>query len=310
MIGMVEGNGHPYSWSAIINGRYNEKEMQNCGYPVIPEYLGKNKDKLGIEDAEVTHIWTDNPEDAVKVAKASYIPNVVKNPEDVIGKVDAVCIATDIGSEHIERIKPFLGKGLTIFVDKPLTDNRRDLLEFIKLYRSGERIISSSCMRYAEEIADLKRRDVGKLGLVTAFTCKSWERYGIHALEGLYQLVGPGFVSVRNVGEKERDMVILKHRSGADAVIWAYYEVYGGFGTYQKIGDKGADWCKFENTFAAFKAQLVEFVNFVRTGRYPFPPEETFELIAIIVGGIESREGGGKEIELTEIIPQGCFPRI
>ena len=35
---MSEGNGHPYSWSAIFNG-YNRDEMKNCIFPVIPEYL-------------------------------------------------------------------------------------------------------------------------------------------------------------------------------------------------------------------------------------------------------------------------------
>ena len=40
MLGMVEGNGHPFSWSAIINGRYDAEAMARCGYPVIPQYLG------------------------------------------------------------------------------------------------------------------------------------------------------------------------------------------------------------------------------------------------------------------------------
>ena len=31
VIGMSPGNGHPYSWSAIINGDYNEKAMQKQG---------------------------------------------------------------------------------------------------------------------------------------------------------------------------------------------------------------------------------------------------------------------------------------
>jgi len=39
MLGMIEGNGHPYSWSAIINGRYDTRAMARCPYPVIPQYL-------------------------------------------------------------------------------------------------------------------------------------------------------------------------------------------------------------------------------------------------------------------------------
>ncbi len=43
MLGMVDGNAHPYSWSAIING-YDPKAMRSAigdRYPVILDYLGQ-----------------------------------------------------------------------------------------------------------------------------------------------------------------------------------------------------------------------------------------------------------------------------
>jgi hypothetical protein len=41
IIGMSEGNGHPYSWSAIFNG-YDRNEMEReCPYACIPEYLNQ-----------------------------------------------------------------------------------------------------------------------------------------------------------------------------------------------------------------------------------------------------------------------------
>ncbi len=61
------------------------------------------------------------------MAKASLIPNVVERPEDVIGHVDAVIVATDIGHEHIVRCGPFVEAGIPVFVDKPLVDNQEDL---------------------------------------------------------------------------------------------------------------------------------------------------------------------------------------
>ena len=137
--------------------------------------------------------------------------------------------------------------------------------------------------------------------LVTAFTCKSWERYGIHALEGLYQITGPGFVSVRNVGTVERNIVLLRHKRGTECTIYAYNDAYGGFGAYQMFGTKGYRTCKFVDTFTAFKTQLAAFVEYVRTGRHPFPPEETFEMMRIIIAGIRSRDKGGREVELASI---------
>ena len=60
IIGTSKGNGHPYSWSAIFNG-YDPKYMKNCPYPVIYDYLSKQKfPEDNIKGASVTHIWTQN----------------------------------------------------------------------------------------------------------------------------------------------------------------------------------------------------------------------------------------------------------
>lgn len=48
MIGMSEGNSHPYSWSSIINGVFNADEKTRVGYPAVAAYLNANKDTLGI----------------------------------------------------------------------------------------------------------------------------------------------------------------------------------------------------------------------------------------------------------------------
>ena len=40
IIGMSHGNGHPYSWSAIVNG-YDHEYMKDCPFPVIQDYLKK-----------------------------------------------------------------------------------------------------------------------------------------------------------------------------------------------------------------------------------------------------------------------------
>ena len=166
MVGMVEDNGHPYSWSAIINGRYDAEVMAECGYPVIPQYLGAAPEgELGIPGATVTHIWCDDSADAEKVAKATFIPNVVEKPEDVIGEVDAVIIPTDKGWEHLDRARPFIEAGLPVFVDKPLTDRREHLRQFVKWQSEGKAILSTSAMRYAKEFAGAASRleELGEL---------------------------------------------------------------------------------------------------------------------------------------------------
>jgi len=303
MLGMVDGNGHPYSWSAIFNG-YDPEEMAKCPYPVIPVYLAKEpKDTLQIPNAEVTHIWTDNPDDAIHVAKASKIPNIAEKATDVIGKVDAVIISTDKGYEHVERCRPFIEAGMPVFIDKPLTDNIHDLKQFVEWERQGAKIMSSSCMRYSKEYAPyrMSTHDLGELRFVTITTPKSWERYGIHALEGIYPILGPGFVSVRNTGTIERNIVHIKHSSGTDVVVAAISDMFGSFGVLQLCGTAGHAEVSFSDTFYSFKAQLMAFVNYLRTGVRPFPFEETIELMKLVIAGIKSREEGGREIFIDEI---------
>jgi predicted dehydrogenase len=304
MLGMVDGNGHPYSWSAMFNG-YDPEAMAACPYATIPDYLGTQpSETLRIPDACVTHVWTDDPADAEKVAAASLIPNVVASPEDVIGHVDAVIVATDKGHEHVDRCRPFVKAGLPIFVDKPLVDNEGDLRIFREWNEEGHPILSSSALQYAKEFMPYRAstHDLGELRYATITTAKTWERYGIHALSGVYPIFGPGFLSARNTGTETRNVVHFKHACGADVVVVATDDMYGGFGVMQISGTVGSVQVASRDTFYMFKAQLDAYVSFLRTGERPFPWSETEELMKMLVAGIVSREEGGREVLLSEIL--------
>jgi len=303
MLGMVEGNGHPYSWSAIFNG-YDEEAMASCPYPVIPEYLGKEpKETLQIPGARVTHIWTDDPAQAQHVARCSLIPNVVATDTDVIGQVDAVIVATDKGYEHVDRCRPFVEAGLPLFVDKPMVDNAQDLRVFCDWIGQDRAIMSSSCMRYCKEYMPYRAstHELGELRYVSISTPKSWERYGIHALEGMYPILGPGFISVRNTGTAERSIVHLKHERGVDVLVAACKDMFGAFGVLTLCGTAGHAQVTMKDTFYAFKSQLAEFIRYLRTGTRPFAFDETVELMKLLIAGIQSRQESGREVFLAEI---------
>ena len=307
MLGMIEGNGHPYSWSAIVNG-YDPAAMAACPYPVIPVYLGKQPLESGAHPRRrVTHIWTDDPADAPRVAAASKIEHVVQRPEDVIGQVDAAIIATDDGDEHVRRARPFIEAGLPVFVDKPLATNLADLNQFLALAlgRAGRSCPPAGCATAPEMRAVAERQDeLGELRWITSLTCKTWERYGIHALEAVYPLVGPGFTYVQTVAQPGSDLVCLRHRSGVQLTIAAIHDAAGSFGTVHVYGTKGQLPLRLTDTYTAFREQLVAFIEFVRTGRRPFPFEQTVELMAILIAGIRSREQSGRAVALDEVLEQ------
>jgi predicted dehydrogenase len=306
MIGCSEGNGHPYSWSAMFNGYDRERMTRECPFPGIPQYLNREPEAtLTIPGARVTHICCegDGGFTAEHVAACARIPHVVARPEEVIGRVDAVIVATDIGGEHVARCRPFVEAGLPVFVDKPLADRSEDLRTFCDWVASGKPLMSSSCMRYAKEFMPYRAstRNLGDLRFATITTPKSWEKYGIHALEGIYPIFGPGFLTARHGGTRERNLVHLTHRCGADIVVAAIADMYGAFGGLLLGGTAGQAQAAFSDTFFAFKAQLEAFVAYLRSGTRPFPFEETEELIRLVIAGLRSREQGGREVAVTDV---------
>ena len=300
IIGMTEGNGHPYSWSAMFN-KYNREAMtKECPFPVIPEYLNKEDyDKIGIPGAEIRVIYCDNVKDAEHVAKCSLIPEISARPEDMIGKVDAVIIATDIGNEHVERAKPFIEANIPLFIDKPLCDTYDDLAFFKNAREKGAKLISSSSMRYCKELVPYLNgnfHEVGQTRLITYNMPKKWETYGIHALEAVFALMGPGFISIRNTGSEGRNILHLKHKNNFDVVISNIYDCFGAPLTIQ--GTAGTISIKIQDSYYAFRTQLVKFVEYLRTGTEPVDFRHTEELMKLVIGGRESREADGKEIRI------------
>lgn len=306
MLGMIEGNGHPYSWSAIING-FNPEAMAACPYPAILSYLGKQRvEEVRVPGARVTHLWTDDPADAPKVAAASLIPNIVSKPEEVIGQVDAVIISTDDGDDHIRRVRPFIEAGLPVFVDKPMATNMADLRQFVQWHEAGATILSTSGMRYAPEMRlnEEQQALVGDLRWITSFTCKTWERYGIHALEAVEPLLGTGFITVQAHSDAGGDVMHLTHRGGVRATIGALHDAYGSFGAVHLYGTKGQLPLRLTDTYSAFRGQLAAFIEMLRTGVRPLPFAETVELMAVIIAGRRSREQSGAIIHIADILSE------
>jgi len=306
VLGISPGNGHPYSWSAMFNGYDRELMTRECPYPGIPKYLNlQPPETLAIPGAKVTHICCTGEGEftAEHVAECSLIPHVVNRPEEVIGEVDAVIIATDIGSEHADRVRPFVEAGLPVFVDKPMVDSLDDLSIFNEWIAEGKPILSSSSMRYAKEFIPyhLSTANLGELRYVSVTTAKMWETYGIHALESIYPILGPGFLTARNVGTADRNVVHFTHKRHVDVMVIASKDMYGGSGCLTLCGTHGADQLRMQDSFYSFKKQLESFVTYLKTGVRPFPYEETEELMRMVIAGILSRERGGAKIDLTDM---------
>lgn len=308
IIGLSPGNGHPYSWSAIFNG-YDKEKMAKCPFPVIPEYLGRQDPAdMCIEDAKVTHIWTQDMEVSRRVAETSLIENIAENMTDMIGQVDAVILARDDGENHLKMAQPFIEADLPVFIDKPLTDQQEDLNKFIRYYEEGRSIMSCSSMRYSPSIFELKEKmksevenPLGVIRTASAVTPKYWLTYGIHLIEGIYAIMGGGIESVQNIGRQGEEIVHLSFMDGRHAVLQSFADIQNGLLAF--FGDTGSAVVQDSDAFSQFKNTMIHFVEMLKTGRPVFDWRQTVEMAGVVIAGQLSLEQAGRVVYLKEICP-------
>jgi len=299
IIGLSEGNGHPFSYSSIING-YSPEGLAASGWPGIYEYVRRrHASEFGLGDWKITHAWTQDPESTKKLCAACRIPDGVSDYREFLGKVDAVIVARDDFELHYEIARPFLEAGLPVFIDKPLSVDVAELRAF-KPYLEKGQLMSCSGMRFAREL-DEPRADLasyGRVKLIRGAIVLSWEKYGVHLLEAVLGMTPAHAVSVRMLPTEHAsaavlldDGVLLQIDAMGDSARSFHVEI---FGTH-RIGAFDV----FDN-FSMFRRMLWEFLDSIRSGKPAIPPGRTLEIMRVLIAGRMSREEG-REVRLDEI---------
>lgn len=291
IIGMSEGNGHPYSWSAIFNG-YNKQEMEKCPFPVIPEYLSKEKypdnflSHLGI----VTHVWTQDYKLSKHIALAANIPNVCHDMEEMIGKIDAVLLARDDAENHYKHAKIFLEAGLPIYIDKPFALKKEHAHNLWDLSNDDQQVFTCSALKYAKEFQPevLQRDQIGNIRVVWATIPKTWNKYAVHLIEPVMNLLPfrGEILKVKPLGIETEDLegTQVLWDSGITA-IFQTFDVPSTPLWIRVLGDKGYQDLTLKDSFGAFKSALKHFVDLVNGDKENIPKEFTLEMIKILEKG-------------------------
>lgn len=290
VIGLSSGNGHPYSWSAIING-YSPGAMGDCGFPVITQYLAAQRwPEARILGAEVTHVWAESRDVANQVARASLIENVVDSPEEMIGSVDAVLLARDDAENHLRYAAPFLKAGIPIYIDKPIALSIAAMRELYNLQRFEGQIFTCSALRYASELilTSEDKAAIGNIHVIQASTPKSWEKYAVHIIEPVLnmfdsciRLTGSDSIKFgvggRSLVARFAGGVTAQFNSLGDAVTPISIRVHGDIGWREFV---------FSDSFHAFKAALQDFIDGVRTGTCRSPRLFNERVISLVEAGL------------------------
>jgi hypothetical protein len=216
---------------------------------------------------------------------------LVDKPTDLLGQIDAVLIESVDGSVHRERAEPFLQAGVPCFVDKPFTCSYADA-RYLPLF-------SSSSLRYAPELVKFSadRSHGPVLGAFTYGPASEHPRnpglfhYGIHAVEMLYALMGPGCRHVTAARENGADVVTGHWADGRLASVRGIRAGSAGYGV-TAFTQKGVTAITV-GTRDIYRELLRQIVTMFQTGKSPLDVAVTVELVGFIEAATRSAANHG-----------------
>ncbi len=231
---------------------------------------------------------------------------IVPTVGELIDRVDVVMVESVDGRPHLEQARPVILAGKPLFIDKPVAGSLKDAVEIYNLARKHEvPVFTSSAYRYYPGMTDLLSKDPGEIRSVISYGPATLEPhhpdlfwYGIHPVEALFTVLGPGC-----------DMVSRVHTEHTDVVtgMWSQTRVGSLHGlrngkTPHAVMVFGTKDVLVQSPGHTYGPLVAEIVKFFKTGMAPVSPQETLEIYAFMEAADESKRQGGKPVSMQKLL--------
>jgi hypothetical protein len=256
---------------------------------------------------------TDMPASATRVERFTRDlrdmgVEIVDTIPKLLEKVDVVLLESVDGRIHLKEAREVFKAGKPVFIDKPLAGNLPEAIAIVELAKLHKvPFFSSSSLRFGEGIRSLVNNpEAGAiLGAATWGPCSYQEGtpdlyfYGIHGVEGLFTLMGPGCETVSRTKSKNNDQVTGVWQDGR---IGTYRGIVKGKADSGAVvyGEKAI--VLTPKASAGYEPLCRQIGKFFRTGIAPVSPEETLEIFTFMEAADESLRQGGKPVALAEVL--------
>ena len=280
---------------------------ENCHGEIFSGYfnaLKPNGEKV-YPDMEVAGVYGDEASMNAIKNKIGKV-EMASHPHDLVDLADGVLVTARAGSKHLEYARPYIKKGIPVFLDKPFTSSVKDAEEACAMFKEyGNAYCGGSGVKHAKDVKAVKERvkELLEKDLLTSAVLSfdiqfndpndGFYFYATHLIEMMIEIFG----------YEAKSVYALRHGDGATAIV-----DFGKFGVTLQFTDKCGHYmsslfCKgFVETKEIdigdiFKKEADIFAEVVRTGVSPQTYEQMIYPIKV-AEAIDKSMQTGLKVEL------------
>jgi len=286
MIGL--DTSHVIAFTEILNNK--EHPYHVAGGKVVVGFPGGSPDM----NASISRVegYTNELRDKFGV-------NIVDSPEAVAEQCDAILIESVDGRVHLEQFRRIAHYGKPVFIDKPFAITSLEAQQIAKLAQQHNvPLMTSSSLRYAAGLTDVLAKATAEDGNVLGADCfgptpleevlPGLFCYGIHSVEMLYAVMGPGCKEVNTYSNSDYDSAVGIWQDGRIGTVRGNRKGNYRFGA-SIHREKSAQFADVSAHAKPFYASLLEQVMVMfQTGISPLDITESLEIIRFIEASNES----------------------
>lgn len=281
---------HSIAFTKLLNSSAENSEF--AGYRVVAAYPHGSKDI----ESSVKRI-SPNTEEIKK-----YGVEIVDSIKKLLSVVDVVLLETNDGRLHFEQALEVLKARKPLFIDKPIAASLSDAAA---IFKAAEKykvpVFTSSSLRFMSNVQEVVSGKYGKVHGAETYSPAIIEKthpdlywYGIHGVEILFAIMGPGCKSVLRFYTEDADVVVgtwADNRIGTFRGLRSGKTDFGGTCFSEKgIVELGP--------FLGYNPLLLEIIKFFQSGKAPVCASETLEILAFMDAADESKTLGGSPVSI------------
>ncbi|MFH1904624.1 MAG: Gfo/Idh/MocA family oxidoreductase [bacterium] len=229
--------------------------------------------------------------------------------EELVDMVDIGFVHDCNWDKHLSHAMPFIKAGKPVFIDKPICGNLKDCYKLEELVNDGAKILGSSSVRYANEFIEIKKQLAeNNEEIVSVYGTAGVDEfnYGVHIMEGIHGLLGPGVDSVKYIGTARRAEAFVEQyyvtwKNGIKVIYQLQTGIWQPFDIVITTNKAKAIHTFRVDTKQIYAAVLKRIFDYMEKGIEMAPITDLTETIRIYLAGKASREQEGAEIKLEDL---------